>query len=114
MLLAEADIGEALFSDCRADMAAFAGAQLERVHLTSCDLSGSDWQGAKLKLVTFDACDLREVDFTGTRFTSVEMLDCKLDGARGVASLRGVTMRWEDVLANAGVFAGACGVRVSS
>jgi hypothetical protein len=45
-------------------------------------------------------------------FESVELRDCLLDGIRGAAHLRGVCMSLSDVLSSAGVFAGACGVRI--
>jgi uncharacterized protein YjbI with pentapeptide repeats len=107
-----ADLAELEVAGCRADMAAFDEAQLERVRFEDCVLQGSDWQGAKLRLVAFERCDLTGADLSDVRFESVQMHDCKLDGIRGATALRGVTMRWEDVLASASVFAAACGVRI--
>ena len=55
---------------------------------------------------------MRGVDLSGARFEDVELRGCKLDGARGLEQLHGVAMPWTDVLANAGLFAAACGVEV--
>jgi hypothetical protein len=51
-------------------------------------------------------------DLSAARFESVELRDCRLDGIRGAAGFRGISMGWDDVLASAGTFAAACGVRV--
>jgi uncharacterized protein YjbI with pentapeptide repeats len=111
-LLSESRFEDVTFEDCRADLSGWALVELRRVRFASCDLRQADFQEAKLRAVVFEDCDLREVDFAGTRFESVELLGCRLAGARGVESLRGVRMRWADILENAGVFAAACGVQV--
>jgi uncharacterized protein YjbI with pentapeptide repeats len=99
-------------AESRIDLAAFAGARLERVRFSSCVLGQTDFQGARLKSVAFEDCDLREADLSGARFDDVELRGCRLDGLRGAANLRGVRMPWSDVLDAAGVFAAACGVKV--
>jgi len=57
---------------------------------------------------------LTGVLLTDADLGEVEIEDCRLDGIRGATGLNGVTMRWDDVVANAGVFAAACGVRMRS
>jgi uncharacterized protein YjbI with pentapeptide repeats len=101
-----------LITDCRADLATVAATTLERVRFESCVFEHADFQGARLKTVVFEDCDLSGADLTGCRFDGVELRGCRLDRVRGAAALRGVAMPWGDVLANAGVFAAACGVRV--
>jgi uncharacterized protein YjbI with pentapeptide repeats len=61
--------------------------------------------------VRFDDCDLSEIDLTGAAFADCEMRGCTLDGLRGADRLRGVAMAWEDIVASAGTFAAALGVR---
>ena len=80
--------------------------------IAGCDLQGSDWQSCRIREVLITGCDLRGADLSGARFDSVELRDSRLDGIRGAANLGGVRMSWDDVLANAAVFAAACGVRV--
>jgi len=41
------------------------------------------------------------------------MRGCKLEGIQGATSLRGVAMRWDDIVGNAGVFAGALGIEIA-
>lgn len=65
-----------------------------------------------MREVAFEDCDLSGADLTSARFEHVEMLGCMLEGLRGANSLRGVRMPWTDIVENAGLFAGACGVDV--
>jgi hypothetical protein len=41
-----------------------------------------------------------------------ELRACTLDDLRGAEALRGTAMRWEDIVAAAGTFADALGIRV--
>ena len=111
-MLTDADLGEVLIEDCRADLATLAGANLHNARLASCDLRSTDWQEAQLRAVCLEDCDLSGADLSKARFVEVELRSCRLDGIRGAQGLRGVTMSWDDVLAAAAVFAAACGVRV--
>src|SRR5262249_49254667 len=95
-----------------ADLLVLASATLERVLFTSCNLSQSDFQQARLRAVTFEDCDLRGADLSNAHFADVELNGCRLDGLRGATNLRGVRMRWSDVIENAVVFADACGVEI--
>ena len=108
----DGEAGDVALEDCRADLAALAGARLERVRFSSCSLAQADLQGARLKTVVFEDCDLTAADVSGCRFDGVELRGCRLEGLRGAAALRGVAMPWGDVLQSAAVFAAACGVRV--
>jgi uncharacterized protein YjbI with pentapeptide repeats len=110
--LAESALRDVVFEDCRADLAVFAQTTLETVRFTSCNLAQATFQEAKLKSVAFEDCDLRGADLTSARFEDVELKNCKLDGIRGANRLHGVRMPWSDIVENAGLFAGACGVDV--
>jgi uncharacterized protein YjbI with pentapeptide repeats len=61
--------------------------------------------------VSFVNCDLSGADLGGARLRRCELRGCTIDGIRGIESLRGVGMRWDDVVAAAGTFAAALGVK---
>ena len=63
-------------------------------------------------MVRFVDCDLTEADLSGARLAHCELRGCTLDGLRGAESLRGAAMPWADIVAAAGTFADAVGVRV--
>jgi uncharacterized protein YjbI with pentapeptide repeats len=110
--LGEATLCDVDFEGCRADLVALTAGKLERVRFAGCELSQLDLQEARLRGALFEDCDLRGADLSGARFEDVELRGCRLEGVRGAGALRGVRMPWADVLENAAVFAGACGIEI--
>lgn len=109
----DAALDDVSFRDCRIDLAAFSAAELRRVRFVDCRITGSDFQELRAQDVVFEACDLSEVDLTGARFVRTEMRGCTIDGLRAMEQLRGVAMPWPDIVASAGAFASAFGVRLT-
>jgi uncharacterized protein YjbI with pentapeptide repeats len=105
-------ITDALFRDCRIDLATFAGTTLERVTFDGCVLRQADFREALLRSVRFDHCDLSEADLTGVRIDRCELRGCTLDSVVALERLRGAAMPWADIVGNAGLLAGALGIRV--
>jgi uncharacterized protein YjbI with pentapeptide repeats len=112
LLWTEGAIRDATLRECRIDLASFAATTIEQAIFEDCILSQSDFQDAHLRSVAFVDCDLSGADLSGARFERCELRGCTLDGIRGAERLRGVAMRWEDIVAAAGTFADALGVRV--
>jgi uncharacterized protein YjbI with pentapeptide repeats len=110
--LIDGELGDVAFGGCRADLASFYGARLERVTFEGCVLRDADFRGASLHETTFADCELTAADFNGTRFDNCVLRGTSLDGVAGIERLDGVAMPWSDIVANAGAFAGALGVRV--
>lgn len=110
--LAEASIGDAVFEECRMDLAGFRHAKLERVVFRDCRMSECDFQGASLKDVLFERCGLRDATFSSVKVQRVEVRGCDLEGLRGAEALRGVRMPWGDVIDNAGLFATTLGIEI--
>jgi uncharacterized protein YjbI with pentapeptide repeats len=105
-------ITDAVFRDCRIDLATFAGTTFDRTIFDGCLLAQTDFRDALLRSVRFDHCDLTEADLTGVRIDRCELRGCTLDGLAGVERLRGAAMPWADLVGNAGLFATALGIRV--
>lgn len=110
--LPESTLIDVTFSDCRADLASFRFAKLERVVFRDCRLEEADFYGAELEDVLFERCDLRLATIDGMKTTRVELRDCNLEGLQGGGALRGVRMPWNDVVGNGAVFAAALGIDV--
>ncbi|MGE5691204.1 MAG: pentapeptide repeat-containing protein, partial [Pseudomonadota bacterium] len=62
---------------------------------------------------TFERCELRGARFSVARVERVDLVGCDLAGSDGVESLRGARMPWNDVLANAAVFATTLGIEIA-
>jgi uncharacterized protein YjbI with pentapeptide repeats len=110
--LAEATLSDLTFTDCRMDLVGLRMAKLERVVFRDCRMTECDLYEATLEDVLFIGCELREATFSGARMTRVELRACDLTAVRGVEALRGVRMLWDDILANAPLFATALGVEI--
>ena len=110
--LVDGALADVSFAGCRADLASFHGARLDRVVFEGCVLRDADLRGASLSEVAFVDCDVAAADFHGTQFEKCVFRGTPLDGVVGLASLAGVSMPWGDIVANAGPFAAALGVRV--
>ena len=109
--LTEASLRDVTFADCRIDLASLAAARLERVAFVDCDLREVALSEAVLRDVRFERCDLGGADLARVRLQRVVLAGCTLDGIRSVGDLRGATMPWPDIVANAGLFAAAAGIR---
>ena len=112
VLWTEGSLRDVVISECRIDLASFAASTLEQVIFERCVLRQTDFQDAEVRAVRFVDCDLSEADLSGARLAHCELRGCKLDGLRGSAHLRGAAMPWPDIVAAAGTFADALGVRV--
>ena len=110
--LAEASLNDVTFDECRLDLAGLRHGRLERVVFRDCRMSECDLYGATLRDVLFERCELREATFTGVTVDRVELRGCELTGLRGAEALRGVRMPWNDVLANAALFAAVAGIEI--
>jgi uncharacterized protein YjbI with pentapeptide repeats len=75
-------------------------------------MSECDFHGAVLKDVVFERCELREAIFSTVRLERVEFRGCDLTALSGADALRGARMPWNDVLANAPLFAAVVGIEV--
>ena len=110
--LAEASLSDVAFDECRLDLAGLRHGRLERVVFRDCRMSECDLYGATLKDVLFERCELREATFSDATLERVELRGCELAGLRGAEALRGARMPWNDVLANAALFAAVAGIEI--
>jgi uncharacterized protein YjbI with pentapeptide repeats len=110
--LASASLEDAVFTDCRIDLASFRSATLNRVRFERCRLDEIDFGGAKLTSVEFIDCVLVKALWTEATLTRCEMRGSDISGAGNPERLRGVRMPWPDVLASAAVLAAAVGVEI--
>jgi uncharacterized protein YjbI with pentapeptide repeats len=110
--LAEASFRDVRFVECRLDLVAARLSRFERVVFSDCRMEECDLYGARLQDVLFERCVLREATISEVTCERVELRGCDLKGLRGAEALRGVRMAWNDVLANAPLFATIAGVEI--
>jgi uncharacterized protein YjbI with pentapeptide repeats len=108
--LAEAELRDVAFRDCRLDLASFRFASLEAVAFVDCRLEEADFHGATLRSVRFERCRLAGATFEAATFEQGELAGCDLTDLRGVERLRGVRMPPGDVVGIALLLAAAVGI----
>ena len=99
-------------TDCRLDDANLRGAQLEQVRFATVNCARADFGGARLEAVQFPGSDLTAADFSNARCADVDLRDARLEGLKGVGSLRGATIGVDQLFGLAGGLAGALGISV--
>ncbi len=105
-------MSDVTFDECRLDLVNLRFAKLERVVFRDCRMSECDLYEASVKDVLFERCELREAVFSSAALQRVDLRGCDLTGLRGMESLRGARMPWNDVLENAPLFASAVGIEI--
>jgi uncharacterized protein YjbI with pentapeptide repeats len=110
--LGEGSLIDVTFADCRVDLTTFRFVKFQRVVFRDCRLEEADFYGAQLTDVLFERCDLRGATFASAKAARVDLRGCRLEGASGIEALKGARMPWNDVLANAPLFAAAIGIEI--
>jgi uncharacterized protein YjbI with pentapeptide repeats len=110
--LSSALLEDVSFTDCRIDLGSFALARLTRVRFLRCRLDEVDFSGAGLQSVAFTDCVLVKSLWADATLTRCEMRGSDISGAGNPEFLRGIRMPWPDVMASAGVWAAAAGVKI--
>jgi hypothetical protein len=108
----EGSLRDASLDGCRADLALFARAGLLRVVIRDCDLRDVSFEEARMRDVRFERCDLSGASFSRASLNAVQLVGCTLDRVRSIADLRGASMPLPDIVACAGMLAGALGIEV--
>ena len=110
----EADVADALWSGCGADMATFRHARLVHVTFQDCSLREADFAGMRGEFVRFTGCDLRGASFRHAELTGSELRRCRLDGIEGVEGLRGAALEAGQLIDLGPALARALGIGVLS
>ena len=87
-------------------------AQFQRVRFERCQLTEGDFYGAMFEAVVFVETDLAGAMLAEATFTSSELRGCNLTGVANPERLRGVGMRWDDIVASAGELGRAAGIHL--
>jgi uncharacterized protein YjbI with pentapeptide repeats len=95
-------------------LASFAFSKLRNTVFERVDLAEVSFMEARLEAVAFIDCKLAGADFRGATLKACTIRGTPLDGILGIDCLKGVVMRWEDVLASAAALAAALGILVET
>jgi uncharacterized protein YjbI with pentapeptide repeats len=102
--LNRAVLKDVTFIECRADIAQFQFARLERVRFERCQMRSAFFNGAKLAKTVFEQCDLSEADFSQSDVTGSDLRRSRIEGIRiAPDQLRDVIVTHDQALYLAGL-----------
>jgi uncharacterized protein YjbI with pentapeptide repeats len=111
-VLIEPRLVDVVFRDCPVDLASFRFGRLNRVRFERCRLNEADFQGVTAEACSFIDCNMAGVELSQANFAGSAFRGCNLSGVRGLESLKGAQMAWEDVLELASAFAASLGIQI--
>jgi uncharacterized protein YjbI with pentapeptide repeats len=110
--LSRGDVRDVRVVDSSLQLASFASATLRNVVFERVNLTEASFMHARLESVAFVDCRLSGADFRHVTLAGCSIRGASLDGVLGVESLRGLRMRWPDLVASAGALAVALGIDI--
>jgi uncharacterized protein YjbI with pentapeptide repeats len=102
------------FVRCQLDACSARSLAGYRVEFDDCRIAGADFTRAGLPGAQFIDCDLTGADFSNADVAGARFHGSRLDGVRGVASLRGATVDLAQVVTLAVAMATALGITVDA
>ena len=110
--LAESDLRQTVFRNCKLDYANFRMCSLADVTFQDCVLVDADFGGAKLEQVRFSGCELRDVEFSKARLSDVDLRGSDLSVRGSATALRGAIVSPIQLMELSAVLAQEAGIRV--
>jgi len=112
MQLANSTLRDIDFKNSKLDMVNFRFSHLENVGFDGCTLNDVDFYDARLKNVEFVNCTINGITFASARMNNVDISKSTVEGIKGINSLRGVTISYDQLMQLAPSFAAEAGIKV--
>jgi len=112
MQLQHSRLKNILFKDSKLEMTNFRSTHMENIIFEDCNLDEVDFNGARLKNIDFINCTIKNISFAGTKIVSVNLSQSHIESIKGVASLKGITISYDQLMQLAPYFAHEAGIKV--
>ncbi len=100
------------FSNSKLEIVNFRFAKMENIVFEDCVLDDVDFYGATLKNVEFVNCTISKITFASAKLQNVDLSKSTIDSVQGIASIKGATISYDQLLQLAPYFATEAGVKV--
>jgi uncharacterized protein YjbI with pentapeptide repeats len=100
------------FKNCKLEMVNFRLSRLENVIFEDCVIDDVDFYDAKLKNIEFINCSINEITFASARMAHVDISKSTVEGIKGINSLKGVSISYDQLMQLAPAFATEAGLKV--
>lgn len=112
LVLSETTAKDVVVTDCKLDLANLRFAKWTHVSFARCSLREADLAGAILKNIVFTDCDLTAADFSNAKLTNVDLRGSRLANLRGLTSLSGATISYDQLITLGPELAAALNIQV--
>jgi len=112
MQLTDSSLKNVTFKNCKLEFVNFRFSKLENVIFEDCMLEDVDFYSTNLRNIEFIHCTLNKVTFAEARVYRVDISQSELNTVNGVASLRGVTANYDQVMQLTPLFAAEAGIKI--
>lgn len=110
--LQDSSIKNLKFSNSKLDIANFRFAKIENMIFEDCVLDDTDFYGAQLKNVDFINCTISKISFASAKMKNVNLSKSTIESLDGVASIKGATINYDQLMQLAPYFAAEAGINV--
>jgi len=100
------------FKNSKLELVNFRFSRLEHIIFDGCTIDDADFYSATLKNVAFINCTMNSVTFASARMSNVDISKSQIEGIKGVNSLKGVTISYDQLMQLAASLADEAGIKV--
>lgn len=100
------------FKNVKLELVNFRFSRFDCVLFEDCVLDDVDFYNATLKNVEFINCAINNITFSGAKMKNVDISRSTIDTIKGIGSLKGVTISYDQLLQLAPYFAAEAGIKV--
>ena len=100
------------FKNSKLELVNFRFSRFENIVFEGCTIDDADFYNATLKNVEFINCTINSVTFASARMSNVDISKSHIEGIKGVNSLKGVTISYDQLMQLAASLADEAGIKV--
>jgi uncharacterized protein YjbI with pentapeptide repeats len=100
------------FKKSKLELVNFRFSNLENVIFEDCILNDVDFYNAKLKNVEFINCMINNITFASAKMVNVDVSKSQIEDIKGMNSLKGITISYDQLMQMAPYFATEAGIKV--
>jgi len=112
MLVSNSVLKNVTFKNSKLELVNFRFSRFENILFDGCIIDDADFYNATLKNVEFINCTINSITFANARMNAVDISKSQIEGIKGVSSLKGVTISYDQLMQLAPSLASEAGIKV--
>ena len=112
MLVSSSVFKNVTFKNSKLELVNFRFSRFENILFDGCIIDDADFYNATLKNVEFINCTINSITFANARMSTVDISKSHIEAIKGVSSLKGVTISYDQLMQLAPSLAQEAGIKV--